>query len=202
MPDTIITCTHFIAAVEKDLYGFNWLCPNKGDECMYRHMLPQGYILDRDSKKEGEEDDDGMTLEEKIEEDRDKLKSDDCTPVTAETFAKWKVDRAAKKQKELEDRIVKEASKGKRDKTQLAFMSGKALFSFDPTLFTDDADAVDDEMYVELGQEEEGKEEISEAENKANLKKEAEEDLPMESVDLQAFAEENAGAEDEDVDFD
>jgi hypothetical protein len=186
MPDTIITCTHFIAAVEKDLYGFNWLCPNKGDDCTYRHMLPQGYVLDRDSKKGKEEDEDGLTLEEKIEEDRHKLTSEECTPVTAETFAQWKIDRAAKKQKELEDRIVKESSKGKRDKSQLAFMSGKALFSFDPTLFTDDADAVDDEMYVELGQEkeeEEGKEEITEAQNKANLKKEAEEDQPMESVD-------------------
>lgn len=72
MPDTIITCTHFIAAVEKDLYGFNWLCPKGGDECQYRHMLPQGYVLDRDSKKGPEEDDD-MTLEEHIEEDREKL---------------------------------------------------------------------------------------------------------------------------------
>ena len=46
-------------------------------------------------------------------------------------------------------------------------MSGKALFSFDPTMFTDDADAVDDDMYEEAQEEEEGKEEISEAQNKA-----------------------------------
>jgi len=48
-------------------------------------------------------------------------------------------------------------------------MSGKALFSFDPTMFTDDADAVDDDMYEEAAEEEEeGKEEISEAQNKAD----------------------------------
>lgn len=98
MPDTIITCKNFIEAVEKDLYGFNWVCPNKGDECHYRHMLPQGYVLDRDTKKGEGDSDDELTLEEKIEEDRAKLKSDDCTPVTAETFAQWKIDRAAKKQ--------------------------------------------------------------------------------------------------------
>ena len=164
MPDTIITCKHFIEAVERDLYGFNWVCPAKGDDCGYRHMLPQGYVLDRDSKKgPGEEVDDEMTLEERIEEDRANLKSDECTPVTAETFAKWKVDRAAKKQKELEDKIAAASTKGKKDKTQLAFMSGKALFSFDPTLFTDDADAVDDDMYNDADAPEESKEEETEA---------------------------------------
>jgi len=66
VPDTIITCNHFIEAVEKDLYGFNWICPNKGDDCNYRHMLPQGYILQRDKKKEDEQEDDGekLTFEE------------------------------------------------------------------------------------------------------------------------------------------
>ena len=66
VPDTIITCNHFIEAVEKDLYGFNWVCPNKGDDCNYRHMLPQGYILQRDKKKEDDQEDDGekLTFEE------------------------------------------------------------------------------------------------------------------------------------------
>jgi len=32
-PDTIITCRSFIEAVEKELYGFKWLCPNGGDAC-------------------------------------------------------------------------------------------------------------------------------------------------------------------------
>ena len=31
--DTIITCKNFIEAVEKDLYGFNWVCPAGGDGC-------------------------------------------------------------------------------------------------------------------------------------------------------------------------
>ena len=40
MPDTIITCRDFIAAVEQEKYGFNWVCPTAGDNCQYRHMLP------------------------------------------------------------------------------------------------------------------------------------------------------------------
>ena len=40
VPDTIITCKHFVEAVEKDLYGFNWHCPNNGDDCNYMHRLP------------------------------------------------------------------------------------------------------------------------------------------------------------------
>jgi len=56
MPDTIITCRDFIEAVEKNLYGFNWVCPNQGDKCQYRHMLPAGYVLDKDKKGDGKEE--------------------------------------------------------------------------------------------------------------------------------------------------
>ena len=61
-------------------------------------MLPQGYVLNRD-KPEGAEDseDDEMTLEEKIEEERAALPSEGLTPVTLESFMKWKADRAQHK---------------------------------------------------------------------------------------------------------
>jgi hypothetical protein len=86
-PDTIITCRDFLDAVEKNLYGFNWVCPNQGDGCTYRHMLPTGYVLQRDKGKQQEVDsDDELTLEEKIEEERALLPSDGLTPVTLETF--------------------------------------------------------------------------------------------------------------------
>lgn len=70
-PDTIITCREFIEAVEKELYGFKWNCPNGGDSCQYLHRLPMGFILNRDKgvQSEGESDEE-MTLEEKIEEER------------------------------------------------------------------------------------------------------------------------------------
>ena len=46
-----------------------------------------GYVLKRDQGKQGpEDDDDEMTLEEKIEEERALLPSEGLTPVTLESF--------------------------------------------------------------------------------------------------------------------
>jgi hypothetical protein len=103
MPDTIITCQHFVAAVEDELYGWRWECPVAGNKCKYRHMLPEGYVLlskkERDANKKLAEQQalDETTIEEKIEEERAALKSDDLTPVTKESFFAWKERRAAKK---------------------------------------------------------------------------------------------------------
>lgn len=81
-------------------------------------MLPQGYVLNRDKgAQEEESDDDEMTLEEKIEEERAALPSDGLTPVTLETFMKWKADRAQRKQEELERKIAEEEAKGRKDKS-------------------------------------------------------------------------------------
>lgn len=139
-PDTIITCRDFLDAVEKNLYGFNWTCSNGGDNCTYRHMLPHGYVLQRDKKANKGDDDSSseeeeMTLEEKIEEERANLVSSECTPVTLETFNKWKADKAARKIAELEERAAQEALKGKKDKSQMNFMSGRALFQINPEMF-------------------------------------------------------------------
>ena len=43
--DTIITCKHFLDAVEDEKYGWRWVCPGGGNDCPYRHMLPEGYVL-------------------------------------------------------------------------------------------------------------------------------------------------------------
>ena len=98
-PDTIITCRDFLDAVEKNLYGFNWTCPNAGDNCQYLHRLPQGFVLNRDksAQQEADDEEDEQTLEEKIEEERAALSYADCTPVTYESFMKWKEDRKARK---------------------------------------------------------------------------------------------------------
>ena len=57
MPDNIVTCRDFLTAVEKNLYGWQWVCPNLGENCPYRHMVPQGYVLNRDKGGDKEEDD-------------------------------------------------------------------------------------------------------------------------------------------------
>ena len=98
--DTIITCKHFLDAVEDDKYGWRWECPNGDNKCQYRHMLPEGYIVQ--SKKDREKDrkarelaeNDDETLEEKIEKERAELPSEGLTPVTKESFFAWKVRRA------------------------------------------------------------------------------------------------------------
>jgi len=103
--DTIITCKHFLDAVEDELYGWRWECPNAGVKCQYRHMLPEGYVVI--SKKEREanrkdavknaEDAAAKTLEEQIEEERAALPSEGLTPVTKESFFAWKDRRKARK---------------------------------------------------------------------------------------------------------
>ena len=153
-PDTILTCRDFLDAVEKNLYGFNWTCSNGGDACTYRHMLPHGYVLQRDkaANKGGDDsssDEEEQTLEEKIEEERANLISSECTPVTLETFNKWKADKAAKKIADLEARAEQEALKGKKDKSQMNFMSGRALFQINPEMFQDADDAGDDIVFEE-----------------------------------------------------
>ena len=46
-----IVCKHFLEAVDKDKYGWNWSCPMNGDRCKYKHCLPPGYRLKRDQGK-------------------------------------------------------------------------------------------------------------------------------------------------------
>lgn len=58
-------CKYFLEAIEKNLYGWFWTCPNGGNKCMYRHALPPGFVLKKDLKKE--EADDTVSLEELIE---------------------------------------------------------------------------------------------------------------------------------------
>ena len=118
MPDTIITCKHFIEAVERSTYGFNWVCPNNGDDCHYRHMLPQGYVLQKKDNKQQESSDEEekLTMEEEIEQQRAALPSTGLTPVTKESFEAWKKAKAAKKKAELEAKMAEEEAKGKKDK--------------------------------------------------------------------------------------
>lgn len=111
-----IICQDFLDAVEKNVYGWLWECPNGGSKCVYKHCLPQGYVLNRDKKeaerlaKEAADAEDEKTIEEIIEEERAKLKSDELTPVTAASFLQWKQKKAEQKQKDLEDKL-KEAQK-------------------------------------------------------------------------------------------
>ena len=78
-------CKHFLDAIENSKYGWFWVCPGGGDNCMYRHALPPGFVLKKDKKKE-----------EKAEEkdcfifwQRAAL-GHNVTRITLETFLAWK----------------------------------------------------------------------------------------------------------------
>lgn len=136
-------------------------------------MLPEGYILQSKKEREAnrkeaeEHKNSGRTIEEDIEDERNALKSDNLTPVTKESFLAWKERRAAEKQKKAEEDFVQSQqsaeAKRKLAKGKNSVMSGRALFSYNPAMFKDDENAIEEmpEENVDesmFGQEE-GKEE-------------------------------------------
>ncbi|KAI9841313.1 MAG: hypothetical protein M1838_003621 [Thelocarpon superellum] len=108
-------CKFFIEAVENGKYGWFWQCPNGGDKCMYRHNLPPGFVLKTKEQRAAEKammDKSPLktlTLEDYLEAARQKL-TGALTPVTPESFAKWKKERLDKKAAEDEARKAKEAT--------------------------------------------------------------------------------------------
>ncbi|RLN72105.1 hypothetical protein BBJ28_00013832, partial [Nothophytophthora sp. Chile5] len=172
----INVCKHFLDAIERSLYGWFWVCPNGGTSCKYRHALPPGYVFKSRKDRELERSNKvvEISIEEIIEQQRAKLGPSGGTPVTAESLAKWKAEKLAKKKVEEEKRRKEEAKKsgGRGLSTFLCWIcgllesvSGRALFSYDPTLFHDDADA-DDERYSVHSEEEYEDEDDGEVEEK------------------------------------
>ncbi|EGW31286.1 uncharacterized protein SPAPADRAFT_140758 [Spathaspora passalidarum NRRL Y-27907] len=98
---TDIVCKYFIDAVENGKYGWFWVCPNGGNECKYRHSLPPGFVLKTKEQKRLErlaaEAEPKITLEEFLELERSKLDRSKFTPITAETFQKWKQEQRKKR---------------------------------------------------------------------------------------------------------
>ncbi len=144
---TEIVCKFFIEAVETRKYGYFWHCPN-GDTCKYRHRLPPGFILkDRLAKVEQDDEDEPTPIEEVIEAERAAaLAAGKCvTPCTLENFLKWKEDKRKAKEAEIQ-RIAKEAI-AKPGNRSLGVLSGRDLFSYDPSLFVDDEGAAGDDAY-------------------------------------------------------
>lgn len=108
-------CKFFIEAIENQKYGWFWTCPNGGDKCMYRHALPPGFVIKTKEQRLAEKalmdksPLNTLTLEDFLESERHKL-TGPGTPVTEETFAKWKKERMDKKAAEEEAKKLKEAT--------------------------------------------------------------------------------------------
>ncbi|KAM3862676.1 zinc finger CCCH domain-containing protein 15 [Diretmus argenteus] len=137
-------CKHFLDAIETNKYGWFWACP-KGDVCMYRHALPPGFVLKKDKKKE-EKEDERISLEELIENERAAL-GPNVTRITLETFLAWKkMKRQEKVERALEDMEKKKADfKAGRS----LGVSGREVFEFRPELVDDDDAEADDTGYTE-----------------------------------------------------
>ncbi|KAJ2849746.1 Translation machinery-associated protein 46 [Coemansia brasiliensis] len=133
---TTIVCKYFLEAIENGKYGWFWECPNGGDKCIYRHALPPGFVLKKDKKPEEKEE---ISLEEFLETERHKLGTN-LTPVTLESFQKWKQER--KQRKEAEELKAQQAKERAFKAGKMSNMSGRDFFEFNPQL--DDGEGDDD----------------------------------------------------------
>ena len=132
-----IVCKFFLDAVKKKLYGWKWECPN-GDDCHYRHSLPEGYILV--TAKEKQEDmtsEEYMNLEAQIDEERERIKVNG-TKVNEKTFLEWKRKRDEFRKQEEAEKIEEEKKLHEKSK-----LTGVQLFKKQAELFKDDEDAQD-----------------------------------------------------------
>lgn len=128
---TKIICKFFIEACEKESYGKFWKCPN-GLKCIYVHMLPEGYVLEREKKlmkeQQREMEGDEYTIDDYVEEQL-QLIYDRCQEVeklTEEQFLKWKDEKRKEKAEHETDensKKSKQLQKGKFEK-----LSGKEIY--------------------------------------------------------------------------
>ncbi|CAL1717298.1 unnamed protein product [Somion occarium] len=149
---TDIVCKFFIQAIESEKFGWFWECPN-GELCQYRHALPPGFML-KSQRKAAEEAEKAniISLEEFLEVERHKLGTH-LTPVTPDTFAKWKRTRMDKKLAEEElQRKTKDAqaAAGKN-----SGMSGRDLFTYNPEWFQDEEEEEEEWDLAQYRQQEE-----------------------------------------------
>jgi len=139
LPQT--SCANFIEAVETQKFGWFWQCPS-GESCQYRHALPPGFVLKSQRKAQEEAEKANMiSLEEFLEVERHKLGSN-LTPVTRESFAKWKQTRMNKKEAEAD--VLRKAKDAQAAAGKSSGMSGRDLFQYNPEWFQD-ADEDEDE---------------------------------------------------------
>ena len=142
--ETTIVCKHFLKAVEKAQYGWFWNCPG-GADCKYKHKLPKDYVFKADlvammreaaMNRRSDQDD----LREALE----KLKEQGPgTPVTLDSFLKWKTDK-------VEARKARD-EKAKAERQKKGIFTGRELCeAADMSHGADEGSAEDDAEFAEL----------------------------------------------------
>jgi ATP-binding cassette subfamily F protein 2 len=142
--ETTIVCKHFLKAVEKHQYGWFWNCPG-GADCKYKHKLPKDYVFKADlvammreaaMNRRSDQDD----LREALE----KLKEQGPgTPVTLDSFLKWKTDK-------VEARKARD-EKAKAERQKKGIFTGRELCeAADMNHGADEGSAEDDAEFAEL----------------------------------------------------
>jgi len=122
---TDIVCNYFLDALETRNYGPRWRCQN-GQSCKYRHALPEGWKL---KTKTAEETIVRESLEETLENMRAEfMHRTDLTPVTAETFAAWKIKRARETEEEAQRKVIEATQKKKKMSKAERQLSGRKMF--------------------------------------------------------------------------
>eukprot|EP00457_Paulinella_chromatophora_P009346 gb/GEZN01009409.1/.p1 GENE.gb/GEZN01009409.1/~~gb/GEZN01009409.1/.p1 ORF type:complete len:396 (-),score=113.70 gb/GEZN01009409.1/:92-1279(-) len=149
--ETKIVCKYFVEAIESFKYGWLWKCPN-GVNCIYKHALPPGFVLKRDQVDDVETE--VEILEEKIDAARALLDLQKCTPLTMERFQAWKAEKAKKREADVIEKVNQE-KKNKSKGPGFTTLSGRDLFTYDPSVFVDDISAGGAEDYVIEREEEE-----------------------------------------------
>ncbi|XP_031410139.1 zinc finger CCCH domain-containing protein 15 [Meleagris gallopavo] len=143
-PKTQIVCKYFLDAIENNKYGWFWVCPGGGDNCMYRHALPPGFVLKKDKKKEEKQDE--ISLEDLIEKERAAL-GPNVTKITLECFIAWK----RRKRQEKIDKAEQDMERRKADfkAGKALVISGREVFEFRPELVDADDEEADDTRYTQ-----------------------------------------------------
>ncbi|KAG7283518.1 hypothetical protein CRUP_012578 [Coryphaenoides rupestris] len=171
---TLIVCKHFLDAIEGNKYGWFWVCPG-GDGCMYRHALPAGFVLKKD-KKNDEKEEEKISLEELIENERAAL-GPNVTRITLETFLAWK----KRKRQDKVERAMEDMEKKRADfkAGRSLGVSGREVFEFRPELVDDDDDEADDTRYA--------KEEDDDDDDDDDKEEEQEDATEVQDIDLSRF---------------
>eukprot|EP00210_Caulerpa_lentillifera_P000495 g478.t1 len=127
---TTIVCKFFLEAVERKKYGWFWKCPN-GNECIYRHCLPPGYVLKSQIAELLEEETQKEDVSEAIEAERQKV--DAITRITEEVFKEWHAQKVKTKEEIKQKKAAERIQKG--------ILNGREIFLQQGFVATDDASA-------------------------------------------------------------